>query len=95
MQEPLRLSLMSRRLEKVCHYYELNKYLWRRVLSFPSIHFKHGVISFMHQLVGTFKKYLIVNLSLSSLPPSHFFLNMQLMSFNGNNSLRTNPRDCH
>jgi hypothetical protein len=83
------------RPEKICHYYELNQDLWRRVLSFPSIHFKHDAISFVCRPVGAFKKYLILNRSSSSLPPSHFFLNMQLVRFNGNNSLRTNPGDCH
>jgi hypothetical protein len=50
---------------------------------------------FMRGPVGSFTKSLILNRSSSSFPPSHFFLNMKLVSFNGNSSLRTNPGDCH
>ena len=57
--------------------------------------FKHDAISFVRRQVGAFNKSSILNHSSSSPPPSHFFLNMQLVSFNGNNSLRTNPGDCH
>jgi hypothetical protein len=95
MQEPLILSLMCGRMEKICHYYELNQDLRGRVLSFSSIHFKHDAISFVRRLVGAFKKYLIINHSSLSPPPSHFFLNMQLVRFNGNNALPTNPGDYH
>jgi hypothetical protein len=95
MHEPLIFSLMCGRTEKIFHYYELNQVLQRRVLAFPSIHLKHDPISFVHRPIGTFNKYLILNHSLLSPTPSHFFLNIQLVIFYGNNSLHTNPGDCH
>jgi hypothetical protein len=53
------------------------------VVSFRSIHFNHDAISFVRQWVSAFMKSLILNRSSSSPPPSQFFLNMKLVSFNG------------
>jgi hypothetical protein len=59
------------------------------------VHFKHHGIYFAHHPVGSFMKYPILNISSASPPPSHFFPSMQLVSFNGNNSLCKNRRNFH
>jgi hypothetical protein len=79
------LSLLRIKLRFAHKYVILSKYSFQTRCN----------LFFVRRRVGAFKKFLILNLSSSSPPPSHFFLIMQLVSCDGDNSFRTNPGDCH